>query len=355
MGTGVEGAEAAGRREGSLSFRRLAGGSPHARQRRFSAGSRRAGATGEWLDPTLLRGWIAADRINTDDTTGGRSLAKWLPVGLAHAGELLSRRPGYPPALGLRGWLHFMDWQYSGRGDQREIDNAERDLRGAAVPENPSAGLRLERAEHAAGGSGGVRGSERGRPAGLRCRCVSLGRREHHVPPVPHVAAHEAVGERLALVQPGILPLSRAMAVHLLPAHPALHARSQRARRRSGMAAGGPARHAGPPQRAGAVQSAVADDDGGRPGARGAPGQRAAHAPRRRRSGDAPTRNWTSTRRPRGCGSARRARRFACSGGTSPPRPRRRHSSGAIPNSSRSTATPNSSGSSASRPAPGAR
>ncbi|MGH7498307.1 MAG: protein kinase domain-containing protein [Gemmatimonadales bacterium] len=92
----------------------------------------------DWVDPALLRAWIAADRIDPDDTTASRSLSRWVPVGLAHVSEVLDKRPGYPPALGLRGWLRFADWQYNGRGDLGELDNAERDLRAAAVPDNPS-------------------------------------------------------------------------------------------------------------------------------------------------------------------------------------------------------------------------
>ncbi len=96
------------------------------------------GRDGEWVVPTLLRGWLAADRIEPDDSTGGRALSPWVRTGLTHVGSALERKPGYAPALGLRGWFHFIDWQYNGRGDQHEIDDAERDLRAAAVPENPS-------------------------------------------------------------------------------------------------------------------------------------------------------------------------------------------------------------------------
>lgn len=92
----------------------------------------------EWVLPTLQRGWLAADRIDPDDSTGGRAPSPWVTVGMAHVEEALARRSAYPPALGLRGWFHFIDWQYGGRGNQHEIDEAERDLRAAAVPENPS-------------------------------------------------------------------------------------------------------------------------------------------------------------------------------------------------------------------------
>ncbi len=91
-----------------------------------------------WLDPRLLRGWISADRIDPDDKTGERSVARWVPVGLKHVEDALSLRPDYPPALGLRGWFRYSDWLYSRRASQRELDASERDLRAAAVPENPS-------------------------------------------------------------------------------------------------------------------------------------------------------------------------------------------------------------------------
>jgi TolB-like protein len=97
-----------------------------------------SGRDEKWLDPRLLRAWISADRIDPDDTTGGRSVAQWVPAGLARVAEVLARKPDYPPALALRGWFRMVDWQYNGRGDQREIDSAERDLRAAAVPGNPS-------------------------------------------------------------------------------------------------------------------------------------------------------------------------------------------------------------------------
>jgi serine/threonine-protein kinase len=93
---------------------------------------------GEWLDPRLLRAWVTSDRIDPDDTTGARTVKRWVPVGLRQVEEVLARKPDYPPALALRGWLLHVDWQYSGRADRNEVDQAERDLRAAAVPGNPS-------------------------------------------------------------------------------------------------------------------------------------------------------------------------------------------------------------------------
>ncbi len=92
----------------------------------------------EWLDPRVLRAWITTDRIDPDDTTGGRTVKRWVPVGLRQVEEVLGRKPDYPPALAIRGWLRLIDWQYNGRADRKEVDQAERDLRAAAVPGNPS-------------------------------------------------------------------------------------------------------------------------------------------------------------------------------------------------------------------------
>ena len=91
-----------------------------------------------WADPVLQRGWLAGNHLEVGDTAGSRTYTTWLPAGIARANDVLARRPGYPPALELRGYFRFLDWQLNGRGDETEIDAAERDLRGAAVPENPT-------------------------------------------------------------------------------------------------------------------------------------------------------------------------------------------------------------------------
>jgi len=94
-----------------------------------------------WPEPVLQRGWLANNRIevgNSSPALALKALQTWMPVGVARANEVLSRRPGYPPALELRGYFRWYDWQLSGRGRKDGIDDAERDLRGAAVPENPT-------------------------------------------------------------------------------------------------------------------------------------------------------------------------------------------------------------------------
>jgi serine/threonine-protein kinase len=91
-----------------------------------------------WLDPIVLRGWLAADRIDLAEGKTFLSLAQWAAPGIAHAERALARKPDHPPALELRGYLRFMRWDYSSRAPRSEIEAAERDLRAAAVPENPS-------------------------------------------------------------------------------------------------------------------------------------------------------------------------------------------------------------------------
>jgi TolB-like protein len=93
-----------------------------------------------WSDPILQRGWLASNRIEVVDSAQaeGRALKIWMPIGIARADEVLARRPGYPPALELRGYFRAYDWQLNARPDNTEADSAEHDLRAAAVPENPS-------------------------------------------------------------------------------------------------------------------------------------------------------------------------------------------------------------------------
>jgi serine/threonine-protein kinase len=90
-----------------------------------------------WPDPIVLRGWLAADQIEMSDTSPAVTLARWVPIGLGHAERALAQRPGYPPALEVRGYLRFTGWFYSDQTALAGAEAAERDLRAAAVPENP--------------------------------------------------------------------------------------------------------------------------------------------------------------------------------------------------------------------------
>jgi eukaryotic-like serine/threonine-protein kinase len=92
----------------------------------------------DWVQPTVLRGWIATDRIRLADARTDLAIAKWAPVGLALADQALNRRPGYLPALELRGTLRLERWLYSDQARRGDLEAAERDLRVAAAPENPN-------------------------------------------------------------------------------------------------------------------------------------------------------------------------------------------------------------------------
>jgi eukaryotic-like serine/threonine-protein kinase len=91
-----------------------------------------------WLEPIVLRGWITADRIDLAEARTGEAITEWAPRGLALAEQALRRKPGYEPALELRGSLRMQQWLYSNQARPEDADAAERDLRSAAVPENPS-------------------------------------------------------------------------------------------------------------------------------------------------------------------------------------------------------------------------
>jgi serine/threonine-protein kinase len=91
-----------------------------------------------WVEPIVLRGWLAADQIEMSDTTASIALGRWIPVGLAHSARALTLRPMHPPALELRGTLLFTHWHYSDHSSPDGVVAAERDLRAAAVPENPT-------------------------------------------------------------------------------------------------------------------------------------------------------------------------------------------------------------------------
>jgi eukaryotic-like serine/threonine-protein kinase len=91
-----------------------------------------------WVDPIVLAGWIAADRIELAVGATAPAVRRWAPQGIAYAERALARRTQYPPALELRGYLRFLRWEYADRPDSGDLEAAERDLRDAAVPENPS-------------------------------------------------------------------------------------------------------------------------------------------------------------------------------------------------------------------------
>jgi TolB-like protein len=88
-----------------------------------------------WPDPPVLRGWVTVDRITPSEDTD--SIGPWFRQGMLHANRALALRPGYPPALELRGTLGFRNWLAFG-GASAEMEQAEQDLRAGAVPTNPT-------------------------------------------------------------------------------------------------------------------------------------------------------------------------------------------------------------------------
>jgi serine/threonine-protein kinase len=94
-----------------------------------------------WVEPVLLRGWLAAERASLLGVGSGAPRPFWIRVGLEHAERALARRPAYPPALELRGTLLAKQWLLTqAGGGAGAVEAAERDLRAAAVPANPSQG-----------------------------------------------------------------------------------------------------------------------------------------------------------------------------------------------------------------------
>jgi len=91
-----------------------------------------------WVDPIVLQGWIAAERIELAEGATAPAVVQWAPLGIARAERALARMPAYPPALELRGYLRFLAWEYAAWPNAGHLEAAERDLRAAAVPENPS-------------------------------------------------------------------------------------------------------------------------------------------------------------------------------------------------------------------------
>jgi serine/threonine-protein kinase len=91
----------------------------------------------EWVDPIVLRGWTALDRVSGSEPADSAAQLRSIREGLARAERALALRPGHPSALELRGTLRYDRWKLIG-ADSAEIAGAEADLRAAAVPENPA-------------------------------------------------------------------------------------------------------------------------------------------------------------------------------------------------------------------------
>ena len=90
-----------------------------------------------WADPVVLRGWVALDRMEFSETEPADSVKLWYGQGLVHAQRALVLRRQYPPALELRGSLHYR-YLVSADSAATPAKDAEADLRAGAVHANPS-------------------------------------------------------------------------------------------------------------------------------------------------------------------------------------------------------------------------
>ncbi|HJR17240.1 MAG TPA: protein kinase [Gemmatimonadales bacterium] len=89
-----------------------------------------------WVDPVVLRGWVALDRIELSEVKASDSLTSWYREGVSHANRALELRPQYPPALELRGSLRYRYWLEAESDGTPE--GAEADLRAAALATSPT-------------------------------------------------------------------------------------------------------------------------------------------------------------------------------------------------------------------------
>jgi len=89
-----------------------------------------------WVEPLLLRGWLALDLAKADDA---RRLV-WLRTGLRFANDALARAPELPRAYELRGTLRLAEARTGPGAAAALLDSAEADLRAAVVREPSLAG-----------------------------------------------------------------------------------------------------------------------------------------------------------------------------------------------------------------------
>ena len=91
-----------------------------------------------WPDPGVQRAWVVADRMALAPDSAAAIARALGPGGIRQAERVLARHPGLPAALEVRGAVRLYSWL---NGDQQagaDADEAESDLRAAAVPENPT-------------------------------------------------------------------------------------------------------------------------------------------------------------------------------------------------------------------------
>ncbi len=97
----------------------------------------------QWVEPIVLRGWIAYRRARISDEPD--EMERWLQIGLGHAERALSITPNYAEALELKGTLRYASWIFlrpadpaeatallkSGRDDLENAVRADPSLAGA--------------------------------------------------------------------------------------------------------------------------------------------------------------------------------------------------------------------------------
>ncbi|HEX7335736.1 MAG TPA: serine/threonine-protein kinase [Gemmatimonadales bacterium] len=112
-------------------------GAMHALDVADSQFARAASLDPKWVDPVVLRGWVATDRLELSETEPADSMELWYRQGLDHAERALRVRPGYAPALELRGTLRYRYWLGADSAFMPGKD-AVADLRAGAVQSNPA-------------------------------------------------------------------------------------------------------------------------------------------------------------------------------------------------------------------------
>jgi len=98
----------------------------------------------EWVDPTILRGWLAYQRSRWSGVMEQGEVLPWIEEGLNHAEVALRLQPDNADALELRGTLRYWQWIMDlapGPDALAELfDDAEADLRQATASNDGQAG-----------------------------------------------------------------------------------------------------------------------------------------------------------------------------------------------------------------------
>jgi tetratricopeptide (TPR) repeat protein len=91
-----------------------------------------------WLEPIVLRGWVAHDRARSRATTAGQ--IQWYERAVAHADRALRRDPQHAAALELRGRMRYRLRELSDAAEaERLLELATADLRAAVAVDSSRA------------------------------------------------------------------------------------------------------------------------------------------------------------------------------------------------------------------------